>query len=264
MDEMSAWHGAIRDRAPPAATAAARMGRNSPLSIRPRISISDADRLRPEDEGKKAFRRSPNTETRAGRRIRQEDDMTSTTSDIRTDHATFDSDGINHVVCAMQLEMGTTPGHAGRNPNVLFLGGPQVTDVDALCEFSLSKNWSLFFASVDVADPAAGLMDVRAVVTDGVTQAATIAGGRLWKRDKNSPSVLLFPNVGALAKVTSKGRILIREMTGTYGDEGYELARAALAARCATRPGQMPVVGPVGVMPSVLDVRTLKLMFEMG
>lgn len=178
----------------------------------------------------------------------------------------FDTHAINHATVALAREM--TPRGGSRHPetDTLFMGGPAPTDADqdALARFGMSKNYKVVFASFDPADPTGGPLNFHAIVTDGLTQSIALAGGRLWKRDRASPAVLLFPGVNGLLRINSKGRLVVREMKGPYFDHGYELARKALAARTARRPGHAPVVAPIGALTTVLDMKAFNATFAAG
>jgi len=177
----------------------------------------------------------------------------------------FDSKGINDMICALQLEMGSTPGEQQRETNVLFMGGPDLTDDDQkeLGQNAVNQNWSALFSSFDVTNPTAGPLDIFAAVTDGRI-STTVGGGRLWKRDRKSRIVVLFPALQMKLKLTLKGRLFVGEMRGQYHDHGYELARGALLERASTSPGHSPVLSTIGQFPTIMDVRTLAMAFEMA
>ena len=176
---------------------------------------------------------------------------------------TFDQHAINDMTVAIHREM-TPQGrdqHADRD--VLFMGGqrPSNTDQDALARFGLNKNYNMIFPSFDPGDPAAGPVAFHAVITDGLEQSFVLSGGRLWKRDRRSPAVLLFPGIQAVVKLSSKSRLTVLEMKGQLHDHGYELALEAVRARASRKPGRAPVVSPIGGMLTVLDITRLSATF---
>lgn len=171
---------------------------------------------------------------------------------------TFDQHAINDLTVAVALEM--TPQCAKRHQesDTLFMGGAKPTEADErdLANFGLSKNYRIIFPSYDPLDVAAGPTAFHVVVTDGLKEAFTLAGGRLWKRDRRSAAILLFPKLNVLIKLSSKGRLVVRAMAGRYHDHGHELAREAVTARAARKPGHAPMVASVGGLMTVLDMKT--------
>jgi hypothetical protein len=147
-----------------------------------------------------------------------------------------------------------------RDSDTLFIGGPQPTDRDreALAHFGLNKNYRIIFPEFDPADAEAGPIGFHAVVTDGLTQSIVVANGRLWKRDRTSPAVLLFAEQGVLIRMSGKGRLMIKAMRGQYHDHGFELAREAVSGRASRKPGRIPVIAPIGGMIMVLDIRAVR------
>ena len=180
--------------------------------------------------------------------------------------ADFDLDGINQMVCAIQMEMGSTPGECTRSTNVLFMGGPDLTqsDEDALARYALDVNWYILFPVFDTATPAAGPLEVRVVVTDGGTTSLIMKNGRLWKRDLASPTIVVFPDGPSSLRVNSKGKLLLRPTNVPYHDHGYDLARESLAVRASTEPGKVPMVTPIGRFVTVMEARSLAMMLEMA
>lgn len=179
----------------------------------------------------------------------------------------LDQHAVNHATVALRQEMTPSNGMRHRDLDTLFLGGPRTTEMDrtALAKFGLDKNYKLIVASFDAADAERGPTGYDVVVTDGQTQSTALTGGRLWKRDRRTPAVLIFPSGGGIAvKMSAKGRILIRKARGRLEDRGFELAREAVTARTAARPGKAPVVSPIGTYTAVLDCEAFLDMMEAG
>ena len=178
----------------------------------------------------------------------------------------FDQHGINDVTVAVSREM--TPPARGRlrETDTLFMGGPPPTDAQQndLASFGLRKNYKVVFPTFDVTAPRSGPTGFVAVVTDGVAESHVLSGGRLWKRDRRSPAVLLFPGVNAVIKLSDKGHLVVREMSGRHHDHGYELAHEAVLARAAAKPGHVPVVTWIGAasLPTVLDMKAFAATFD--
>lgn len=179
---------------------------------------------------------------------------------------TFDQHAINHLTVAVAREM--TPQGAKRHPDsdTLFMGGAQPTEAEQrrLASFGLSKNYKIVFPSFDPIDVAAGPTAFHVVVTDGLQEAFTLSEGRLWKRDRRSAAVLLFPQLDMLIKLSSKGRLIVRAMAGRYHDHGYEFARESVLARASRKPGHAPVLAQVGGLMTVLDMKTFAETFAAG
>jgi len=176
----------------------------------------------------------------------------------------IDPQAVNHSTVALSREMTPQGRRRPAESDTLFIGTPPAseTDHDELRKFGLSKNYQLVVATFDPADPDVAPASFLAVLTDGLTITCGLAGGRLWKKDRQSASILLFPDARVLLKMSSKGRLIIREMKGPYGDHGYELARASLLSRANRKPGRAPVVAPVGTLVTVLDITTLQATFQ--
>lgn len=180
-------------------------------------------------------------------------------------HPSFDPHAINHATVAVSLEMALKGGKRPAHRDTLFFGGrtPSDDERSALAGFALRKNYNLIFASFDPgADPLAGPTGFDAVVTDGATQSIGLKDGRLWKRDRRGPAVLLFAGVGALIRISAKGHLVVQMMKGRYHDQGYEFAREAVRTASARKPGHVPVVSPTGTLTTVFDVRSLARTFE--
>jgi hypothetical protein len=126
----------------------------------------------------------------------------------------------------------------------LFFGGtqPSLIEQDELGKFGFGKNYKIVHASFDLADVARGPLGFHVVVTDGLTQAIVLQDGQLWKRDRRSQAVLVFPKTHAVVWLSSKGRLVVLEMSGQHHDHGYDIAREAILARADRKPGPMPVV----------------------
>jgi hypothetical protein len=177
----------------------------------------------------------------------------------------FDQHAINHMVAAIKREM-TPRGGRETEMDTLFFGGAMPTEAeqDELGKFGFRKNYKVLYASFDLADVARGPIAFHVVVTDGLTQSIVLQDGRYWKRDRRSQAVLLFPGTRALIRLSSKGRLVLREMSGRYHDHGYDLARDAVLAQAGRKPGHVPVVSPIGSLVTVLDIRSLSKTFEMA
>ncbi|TCP96770.1 hypothetical protein C8J46_108148 [Sphingomonas sp. PP-F2F-A104-K0414] len=178
--------------------------------------------------------------------------------------STFDPHGINDVTVAVCHEMTPRRGRRHADVDTIFLGGPPPSHADEteLARFGLRKNYQMIFASFDPSNPHDGPCGFHAVMTDGLKQALAIPDGRLWKRDRQSPAVLLFPALHTVVKINCKGRVIFKDMVGDYHESGYELARKAVLARAARKPGKAPVVAPIGALMTVLDIDALATTFE--
>lgn len=172
----------------------------------------------------------------------------------------FDHVSINHATVALCREM--TPDGRARHPDAdtVFFGGPNLSDAERseLADFGMKKNYQMIFASFDPSNPDAGPVAFHAVVTDGVRQSYALANGRLWKRERRSSAELIFAEIDAIVKLSAKGRLVVREMKGPYHDHGYDLARDAVLARAARKPGRVPVVAPIGSIITVTDITTVQ------
>jgi len=178
----------------------------------------------------------------------------------------FDQHAINHMVSAITREM-TPQGSARKTEtDTLFFGGALPTEAEQheLGMFGLRKNYKIIHASFDLADVQRGPIAFHVVATDGLTQSVVLQNGRIWKRDRRSQAVLVFPDTRAVVKLSSKGRLGVREMSGQHHDHGYELARDAVLVRAGRKPGHIPVVSPIGSLLTVLDMRSMIATFEMA
>ena len=176
----------------------------------------------------------------------------------------FDQHGINHMTVALSREMAFNGGKRHADADTLFIGGsrPSGADENALARFGLNKNYKIIYPYFDTADVSAGPIGFHAVVTDGLTESIILTSGRLWKRDRRSQAILLFPDAKIVVKMSSKGRLLVRGMAGQFHDHGYDLALESLIGRASSKPGHIPIVSSIGCLPTVLDVRTMAATFE--
>ncbi|MEG3171164.1 hypothetical protein U1708_02950 [Sphingomonas sp. ZB1N12] len=169
------------------------------------------------------------------------------------------------MIVAISREM--TPRSAKSNAetdgDTVFIGGARPTESDqaALARFGLDKNYRVVFPSFDLNDPSTGPIGFHVVVTDGRTVATTLRDGRLWKRDRRSAAVLVFPDIGAVVKLTSKRQMAVHETRRQFHDHGYDLAREAVRTHAAKEPGTVPVVSTIGNMLAVLDIKTMSNAF---
>lgn len=174
-------------------------------------------------------------------------------------NTTFDQHGINHMTVAISREM--TPRGRARHADsdTLFFGGPQPSEADTreMCGFALRKNWQVIRAAFDPADPHAGPIGFDAAITDGVAETFGLMRGRLWKRDRDSAAVLVFPETAAKVRLNAKGKLVVGEMKGNFDERGYDLARQAVVARAARKPGGVPVISPMGRTTVVFDMAAL-------
>jgi hypothetical protein len=178
----------------------------------------------------------------------------------------LDPHSVNHATVAVRNEMTLRGKKDGSECNALFLGGLTPSDVDetALGEFAITKNYNLVFASFDPDVAPSTPTGYHVIATDGLTQAMVVRNGRLWKGDRRSRTLLLFPDAKMLFRFDSKGRISMRELKGQYHDHGYELASEELARSSATSPGHIPIVSPIGQLVTILDVKALRDAFELA
>lgn len=173
----------------------------------------------------------------------------------------FDQYTMNHMIVALSREM--TPRGTKPNPKVdadtVFIGGARPTEADqaSLARFGLDKNYKVIFPSFDLDAPHAGPVGFHVVVTDGLTRVTTLQDGRLWKRDRRNPAVLVFAEIGAVVKLNANGQMVVRDMRGQFHDHGYELALEAVRAGAGKQPGTMPIVSTIGSMLAILDAKTM-------
>ena len=179
----------------------------------------------------------------------------------------LDQHAVNHATVALRQEMTPRQGLRHRELDTLFLGGPSTTEADrtSLGKFGFDKNYKLVVASFDPAEEVTAPTGYDVVVTDGQTQWIALSGGRLWKRDRRTPAILIFAisaTTLATVKISAKGRMLIGDGRGRFADEGFERARMSVAARTAAKPGTTPVVSPMGSSSVVLDCAAFVDMLE--
>jgi hypothetical protein len=172
---------------------------------------------------------------------------------------TNDSDraGISHMLAALSTELAPQGSGRRHETDTLFMAGPAPTedDLHELGGFALSKDYRLIYASFDFANADAGPTAFHAVITDGVTKAVAMYGGRLWKRDRRTPAVLVFAVSASVVKFTSKRSIAVREMKGEFHEQGYALALEALKSRASLKPGTAPIFSTIGALEVVMDLR---------
>jgi hypothetical protein len=173
-----------------------------------------------------------------------------------------DQHAMNHMITAISHEMSAPTRKPRPECDTLFIGGPVPSDRDQheLAQFGLRKNWKIVYPSFD-ADPARGPVAYHVVVTDGLTETMILRDGRLWKNDRRSKAIIVFAEFGLVIKVSSKGRLVARGMAGRYHDHGYDLALEAVTTRAARKPGHIPVVSTIGMLPTVLDIHTMNQVF---
>lgn len=177
---------------------------------------------------------------------------------------TFDHLAINHMTTAISEEMNPAPSKSRKLCDTLFMGGPVPDEHDQhqLAQLGLKKNWKIVYPSFDPADAARGPTTFHVVVTDGLTETLVLQDGRLWKNDRRSPAMLVFAHLGITVRVSAKGRLMVGPMKPRHHDHGYELALQSVSARAAREPGRAAVLSSVGRLPTVIDIRTMKLMFD--
>lgn len=173
----------------------------------------------------------------------------------------FDNHLVNHAIVALSLEM--NPKGYTAESDALILGGERLTVADhaSLVRLATTKNYNLIFASF--AFPCLDVQPISydAVITDGETRSMVLSGGRLWKQDRRTPAMLIFPDAGESVKISRKGRLVATGMKAQYHDHGFDLAREAVAARSARSPGQVPVVSQIGGIKVIFDTGTLARTF---
>lgn len=176
----------------------------------------------------------------------------------------FDQHAINHMVVAINREMTPLGNKRHADADTMFMGGgyPTESEQSALGRFGFRKNWNIVFLSFDPANPTAGPIGIHTVVTDGRTQAHVLQRGRLWKKDRRSAAILLFPETRIAVRLNSKGRLVVGAMTSHYHDHGYDLALESVVALAKCKPGRVPVIGPIGSMVTVQDITTMQHALE--
>lgn len=171
---------------------------------------------------------------------------------------------MNHMIVAINREMTPLSNKRHADANTMFMGGGYPTDYDqiALGRMGFDKNWNIVFISFDLTDPEAGPIGIHTVVTDGQTLAHVLQRGRLWKKDRHSAAILLFPESQIAVRLNTKGCLVLDAMSGQYHDHGYDLALESVVTVAKRKPGRVPVVGPIGSMMTVQDITTLQHAFE--
>lgn len=147
--------------------------------------------------------------------------------------------------------------------DVLFMGGSKPSEAQErdLAAFGLRKNYKIIFAACDATDAGRSPSTYHAVITDGVEEAVALRNGRLWKRDRRTAFIILFPDDQVLVKISAKGRMIVRAMASRYDAQGYVLADQGVLARAALQPGHGSVVAPVGNLVTVLDAKDFAATF---
>ncbi|WP_271299842.1 hypothetical protein [Sphingomonas sp. CV7422] len=168
----------------------------------------------------------------------------------------LDFQAVNDVTVAIECEMALA-GRPHSNGDTLFMGGtlPTMADEDALGQFACSKNYKIVYPSFDATDGATLPTTFHVAVTDGLAQTIVLRGGRLWKRTDRSAAVLMFADTRLMVSLNAKGRLKVARMPGNVGERGYEAALTAVAARAAMKPGNVPIVAPVGGLITALDIK---------
>lgn len=171
---------------------------------------------------------------------------------------------LNHLIRALGEEMRSAKGKRPIDADTLFIGGglPRDIDLKSLEQFGQNKNYKIVFGSVAPGASGAQLDRIDVVLTDGVSDSAILSNGRLWKRNARSPVIIIFTHLGVSIRLSGKDRLGVNKLTGRYHDHGYDLARVAVQARAAKRPGTNPVLTTVGELPIVMDMQTLQHSFE--
>lgn len=167
--------------------------------------------------------------------------------------------GINRMLVAINREMSRYGEKTHPDADTIFMGGaePDEAHQASLADFALKKNYKLIFCSFDPRNVAGGPVGVHAVVTDGIEKTIILSDGRLWKRDRRSPAVLVFASLNAVVRMSTKGRLIVREMSGSYHEEGYAIALEAVRATAGSIPTRVPVVSMIGDLAMVMDVEAL-------
>lgn len=176
----------------------------------------------------------------------------------------FDQFAMNHMIVAINREMTPLGNKRHADADTMFMAGgyPTESEQNALARFGFDKNWNIVFVSFDPAKPAAGPIGIHTVVTDGETQALVLQRGRLWKKDRRSAAILLFPEDQITARLNSKGCLVVGVMASKYHDHGYDLALESIVGAADRKPGRIPVMAPIGSMMTVQDITTMQHAFE--
>ena len=176
----------------------------------------------------------------------------------------FDQFAMNHMIVAINREMTPLSNKRHADANTMFMGGgyPTESEQDALGRFGFDKNWNVVFVSFDPANPAGGPTGIHTVVTDGQTQSIVLQRGRLWKKDRRSAAILLFPETQIAVRLNSKGQLVLGAMASQYHDHGFDLALESIVAVADRKPGRLPVIAPIGSMMTVQDITTMQHAFE--
>lgn len=188
-------------------------------------------------------------------------------ADFRTS-PTINQFKINPLICAVESELTARLGKRRNEANFLMMGGGTLSpaEMDALATFACQKNWNLLHAATNTTDPVNGFVngeiEFTCVVTDGFTSTAILSGGKLWKRDRSSAAMLLFPQHRVAARLNSKGLLSARKFADRYHDQGYDLAKDAVLQRLPGSGDTTPVITMIGAALVVHDVGLFKRMVE--
>lgn len=175
----------------------------------------------------------------------------------------FGTGAINEIIHAIEAEMTCHARKRQDARDVLIYGGSELTSVGEteIGTDCLNSNWNIIHAAMDVANPGDdldhSLSGFRCFITDGFTQIYVLRGGRLWKRDARTPAILVFPDSRIVAKISSTGRIVLRDAVGEFHEFGYHLATKAVRKRMASKPNNAPVIRRIGDTLIVHDIKTM-------
>jgi len=177
--------------------------------------------------------------------------------------AKIDQHQINSLICAVEAELTSRAGKRCKQADFLIMGGGQLSGAgrDSLASFACQKNWNLLYAAVNTAQPvngfAADAIEFSCFVTDGFTSTAVLSGGKLWKRERTTAAILIFPQHSLSIRVNAKGKLTDRKLADRYHDHGHDLARDAVLRRVSSAKNRMPVLGTIGNAMVVHDLEMI-------
>ncbi|WP_028967905.1 hypothetical protein [Sphingomonas phyllosphaerae] len=174
---------------------------------------------------------------------------------------TLDHHGVNHMLVSIAREMAKDTGKKPADADTIFMGGTTPTEADqkSLADFALAKNYNMLFSAFDPEVIGDGPVTMLAVITDGEAKAAVLPDGRLWKKDRRSPAIIVFAELNAVVRMSTKGRLIVREMTGSYHEEGFAIAMDAVRAAAERKPAHAPIISTIGNLMIIMDVETMMM-----
>jgi hypothetical protein len=163
---------------------------------------------------------------------------------------------LNVAIEAVEAAMQTKTRAAKRDDDTLFFAGAELSpgDDQAMADFAYRLNWNIVYVAYSQDAMRAGCASITKIscyLPLSGEQVAFMHHGRLWQARDAGRLAIVFPEVGAMLRLSSRGHLTLMENQSKFEAAGFDRARFAVARHRSRGRLSPAVFSSVGHVPIV-------------